>query len=97
MDRAVVRLHAVLQGIGRKGTCVLETWKERSSKGRVFTRAVIVEERPKLPDGLYILVLCHGSIFVRKLEGAWRLTFLPPEISLEGDTELGETDTALVA
>lgn len=88
MDRAVVRLNAELQGIGRKGKCVLETWKERSSKGRVFTRAVIVEESPKLPDGFYMLVLGHESVFVRKLEGVWRLTFLPPEISLEADVSL---------
>lgn len=80
MDRAVLRLNAGLQGIGIKGDCILETWKETSSSGRTFTRAVIVEESPILPDGIYMLVVGHQSAFVRKIDGVWRLIFLPPEI-----------------
>lgn len=87
MDQAVLRSNAVLQGIGTKSDCVLETWKETSSSGRVFTRAVIVEENPVLPDGLYMLVVGHQSAFVRKIDGMWRLIFLPPEIVPEDGSQ----------
>jgi hypothetical protein len=83
MPRAVLRLRAVLYGIGCQADCILETWKDISSAGKVFTRAVIGKERPNLPDGIYMLVLGHQSTFVRKYEGAWRLIFLPPEFEIE--------------
>lgn len=87
MDRVVLRSHAILQGIGTKAGCLLETWKETSSTGRIFTRAVITEEYPNLPDGIYMLILGHQNTFVRKVEGGWRLIFLPPEFGIEAEAE----------
>lgn len=80
MERAVVHLKALLRGMGCKADCVLETWKETSSTGRVFTRAVITEEPPDLPDGIYMIVVRGQNLFTRKWGGSWLLTFLPPEV-----------------
>lgn len=85
MERAVVRLKALLRGMGCKADCVLETWKETSSTGRVFTRAVITEEPVHLPDGIYMIVVRGQNLFTRKWGGSWLLTFLPPEIDIEGE------------
>jgi hypothetical protein len=80
MERAVVRVKALLRGMGCKADCVLETWQETSSTGRVFTRAVIAEEPPNLPDGIYMIVVGGQNVFTRKWGGSWLLTFLPPEV-----------------
>ena len=87
MEREVVRLKALLRGMGCKADCMLDTWQERSSTGRVFTRAVVVDEPPNLPDGIYMIVVGSRMVFTRKWGGSWMLTFLPPEIDVRAEAE----------
>ena len=82
MERTVVRVNALLRGMGCKADCKLDTWQETSSTGRVFTRAVVAEEPANLPDGIYMIVVGSGMVFTRKWGGTWMLTFLPPEIDV---------------
>lgn len=85
MERTVVRVKALLRGMGCKADCMLDTWRETSSTGRVFTRAVVVEEPPNLPDGIYMIVVGSRMIFTRKWGGSWLLTFLPPDVDVNAD------------
>ena len=87
MERIVVRLKALLRGMGCKADCMLDTWKETSSTGRVFTRAVVIDEPPNLPDGIYMIVVGSRMVFTRKWGGSWMLTFLPPEIDVHAEAE----------
>lgn len=87
MERTVQRLSALLRGMGCKADCKLDTWQETSSTGRVFTRAVVVEEPPNLPDGIYMIVVGSGTLFTRKWGGSWMLTFLPPEIDIHAEAQ----------
>ncbi|HKR27581.1 MAG TPA: hypothetical protein VJS11_09000 [Acidobacteriaceae bacterium] len=74
---SVIRLDALVRGMGREAQCTLETWKERSSTGRVFTRCRIVEDPPDLPDGSYEIFVAGQRFNTKKWSGVWELTFLP--------------------
>lgn len=74
---------AVLRGMGVESKCTLETWQERSSSGRNYTRCRIVDAPPFLPDGAYELRFADHTIATRKNQGAWELAFLSPEINIE--------------
>lgn len=81
--QGVVRVHGVLKGLDREANCVLATWKERSSSGRVFTRCRIVDEPSDLPEGPYTMTFAGYSVPTRKFDGCWMLSFLPPWIDLD--------------
>ena len=81
--KGVVRVQGVLRGMGCEADCRLLTWKETSTKGRVFTRCRILDDPPSLPDGPYRIFFAGYSVPTRKFEGSWMLTFLPPGIDLE--------------
>jgi hypothetical protein len=81
--QGVVRVHGVLKGLDCEANCVLSTWKERSSSGRVFTRCRIVDEPGDLPEGPYTLEFAGHTVPTRKFDGCWMLSFLPPWIKLE--------------
>lgn len=66
--------------MGVESKCVLETWQERSSTGREFTRCRIVDDPPFLPDGQYDLSIGGHTVSTRKSLGAWELIFLSPEV-----------------
>jgi len=51
----VLRVPAVLRGTGEAVDCVLETWQEESTSGRLSTRCRIVDDPVELPDGPYTL------------------------------------------
>ena len=81
--QAVVRIHGVLQGMDREAGCVLMTWKERSTSGRVYTRCRIADEPADLPEGPYVVSFAGHEIPTRKFDGCWTLSFLPREVDLE--------------
>jgi hypothetical protein len=81
--KSVIRVRGVLKGMDRKAACILLTWKETSTTGRVYTRCRIVDEPSDLPDGPYTLSFARLTLSTRKLDDCWMLTFLPPEIDLE--------------
>ena len=56
--------------------CVLETWQEESTSGRLFTRCRIVDDPVELPDGAYTLEFGGRSVQTHKYHGAWELNFL---------------------
>ena len=62
--------------------CVLETWKEHASSGKVYTRCRITQEPSDLPDGPYRVEFAGQSIRTRKCEGQWELVFLAPDIKI---------------
>ena len=77
---------AVLRGLHsfRVAGCVLETWREHASSGKVYTRCRITKEPPDLPDGPYRVEFAGQSIRTRKCEGEWELVFLAPDIKIPG-------------
>ena len=81
--QTVVRVHGVLKGLDREANCVVTTWKERSSSGRVYTRCRIVDEPGDMPEGPYTLTFAGYTVPTRKFDGCWMLSFLPPWIELE--------------
>jgi len=81
--KGVVRVQALLRGMGCEADCRLLTWKESSTTGRTYTRCRILDDPPDLPDGAYRVFFAGYSIPTRKFEGSWMLTFLPPGIDLE--------------
>jgi hypothetical protein len=74
---SVVRVGAVVRGMGVEAPCILETWKEKSSSGRVFTRCRVVEDPPNLPDGPYDVTIDGQTFSTRRWSGAWDLIYLP--------------------
>jgi hypothetical protein len=80
---SVVRVPGVLRGMDREAHCTLLTWKESSTKARVYTRCRIQDEPSDLPDGLYTVFFSGYTVATRRFDHCWMLTFLPPEIDLE--------------
>lgn len=80
---SVIRLNALVRGMGRESPCMLEAWKERSSTGRVFTRCRIVEDPPDLPDGSYEIFVAGQRFNTKKWSGLWDLTFLPNWVRID--------------
>jgi len=80
---SIVHVDALLRGMGRQAHCMLETWKERSSSGRVFTRCRIVDDPPGLPDGAYEIAVLGETIVTKKWSGVWDLTYLPPSVRID--------------
>lgn len=74
---SVVRVSAFLRGMGVEASCTLETWKERSSSGRVFTRCRVVEDPANLPDGTYDLTIEGQTFSAKRWSGIWDLIYLP--------------------
>lgn len=74
---STVRVGAVVRGMGVEVECILETWKERSSSGRVFTRCRVVEDPPNLPDGTYEVTINDQTFTTKRWSGAWDLIYLP--------------------
>lgn len=74
---SLIRVEALVRGVGHEAQCTLEIWKERSSTGRVFTRCRIVDDPPELPDGSYEIHVAGQSFSTKKWSGLWELTFLP--------------------
>lgn len=80
---SVIRVEALVRGMGHEARCILETWKERSSTGRVFTRCRMSEGPPDLPDGSYEISIGEQSFSTRRWSGLWELTFLPSWIRID--------------
>lgn len=76
----VVRIPGILSATGIVAPCIVETWKERSSSGHVFTRCRIINDPPQLPDGPYDLEFGGHKVTTRKLSGKWELVFFVPEM-----------------
>ena len=72
----VLRVHAVLRGMGKVADCIVEMWQEEASSGRLFTRCRIANEPLELPDGQYIVEFGDHSVRTHKYHGAWELNFL---------------------
>jgi hypothetical protein len=81
--KSVVRVPGVLRGMDREAHCTLLTWKESSTKGRVYTRCKIQDDPADLPDGLYMVCFAGYTVTTRRFDHCWMLTFLPTEIDLE--------------
>ena len=79
-DRVVLRIPAVLRGMGFVANCLLEIWQEESSSGRQYTRCNIASEPPDLPDGAYQVDFTHHSLQTNKYQGKWELVFLLPDV-----------------
>lgn len=77
-DPIVIRIPALLHGMGQVVTCVVETWQEESSSGRLYTRCRISNEPPELPDGPYRVEFSDWRIQTNKYQGQWELMFLAP-------------------
>jgi hypothetical protein len=67
----------------REAHCTLLTWKESSTKGRVYTRCKIQDDPADLPDGPYTVCFAGYTVTTRRFDHCWMLTFLPTEIDLE--------------
>ena len=80
---STIHVRAVLRGMGREAQCTLETWKERSSTGRVFTRCRIVDDPPDLPDGSYEIFVAGQRFNTKKWSGLWDLSFLPSWVRID--------------
>lgn len=80
---ALTCVEALVRGMGHQTRCTLETWKERSSTGRVFTRCRIINDPPELPDGSYEISVGRQSFTTRKWSGFWDLNYLPNWIHIE--------------
>lgn len=80
---STIHVHAVLRGMGQEAECTLETWKERSSTGRVFTRCRIIDDTPELPDGSYEIFVAGQRLNTKKWSGLWDLTFLPSWVRID--------------
>ena len=78
-DRVVLRIPAILRGMGMAANCVLEIWQEESSSGRQYTRCNIASEPPDLPDGAYQVDFTPHSLQTNKYQGKWELVFLLPD------------------
>lgn len=71
-----VQVPAILRGKHGEVRCVVETWTERSSTGRVITRGRILHDPPHLADGLYEVTFAGQTITTKKWSGEWQLNFL---------------------
>lgn len=80
-ERVVVRIPAVLRGMGVAAHCVLELWQENSSAGRQYTRCNIANESSELPDGSYAVDFAEQSLRTNKYQGKWELVFLLPGVA----------------
>ena len=74
---SVVRLGAMVRGMGVEASCILETWQERSSSGRVFTRCRMAGDPANLPDGTYEVTIDGQTFSTKRWSGAWDLIYLP--------------------
>ena len=78
-DPQVIRVPAVLCGAdGSLSHCKVETWKERSSSGKSYTRCRIVDDPPALPDSEYTIEFAGRTVRTNKYQGKWELTFVAP-------------------
>ena len=64
---------------GSVARCFVETWKEKSSTGKTYTRCHITDDPPDLPDGDYIVHFARQTVRTQKHEGRWQLVFLWPD------------------
>lgn len=79
-ERVVLRLPAILRGMGATVNCVLEIWQEESSTGRQYTRCNIANDPPDLPDGAYEVEFSQQhTLRTNKYQGKWELVFLLPD------------------
>lgn len=76
----VVRIPGILSAKGIVAACIVETWKERSSTGHLFTRCRIINDPPHLPDGPYEVEFAGHKVPTRKTSGRWELVFFAPEL-----------------
>lgn len=77
-NQVVLRIPAVLRGMGKVAYCVLEIWREESSSGRC-TRCRIANDPPHLPDGSYCVEFARSSVRTNKYQGKWEEVFVVPE------------------
>lgn len=78
----VLRVPAVLYGEDIVSSCTVETWPERSSSGRRITRCRIINERPDLPDGPYIVEVSGHTVSTYRLLGHFELSFVTFDVEL---------------
>lgn len=78
-----IPVSATVRGMGREAICILETWTERSSTGRVFTRCRILDHPSDLPDGTYEFTIAGKSFSTKRWSGVWDLIYLPPSIRVD--------------
>lgn len=74
---SVLRVGAMVRGMGVEASCMLETWQERSSSGRVFTRCRMTGDPANLPDGNYEVTIDGQTFSTRRWSGTWDLIYLP--------------------
>ena len=72
----VLRIPAVLLGMGAIAYCVLEIWREESPTGQRCTQCRIAKDPAELPDGSYRVVFGHSSVQTRKSQGNWEQVLL---------------------
>lgn len=77
--QVVLRIPAVLLGMGSIAHCVLELWQEQSSSGQRCTQCRIANDPADLPDGAYRVVFGHSSVLTKKSHGNWERVFVVPE------------------
>lgn len=63
---SIVHFAALLREPDVTANCVFETWQEKSSTGRVFTRARLAEYPPGLPDGQYTVEFAGHAVSIRR-------------------------------
>ena len=81
--RSVIRIPALLRGWdGKAASCLIETWNEQSSAGKIYTRIRITDDPPELPDGEYLVEFAEQSLRTQKYQGKWQLVFLAPDTSI---------------
>lgn len=74
------RIAATLRGEGVEAICIVETWAESSSTGRILMRGRIIGDPPGLPDGPYTVEFAGYKLPTRKWAGEWELNFLPSDL-----------------
>ena len=77
--QVVLRIPAVLLGMGTIAYCVLEIWREESPSGQRLTQCRIANDPAELRDGSYRVVFGHSSVLTRKSQGSWERVFVVPE------------------
>lgn len=80
----ILRIPALL--IATDGTltrCFVESWNERSSAGKTYTRCRITDDPPELPDGEYMVEFAEQPLRTHKHQGKWQLVFLAPDFGIE--------------
>lgn len=83
LENPIVRIPGVLRAANLIAGCTVETWKEQSFNGRIYTRCRIVEDPPQLADGPYTLRFAGYSIPTNKFEGKWEPVVLEEESQLQ--------------